>query len=513
VIIVFAESGVSLNPEQEVWIKEHPVIRLAPDPDFAPIEFIENGVYMGMARDYLDLISERTGLNIEALNVENWDHSLILLRERRADILGAATPTTSRKKYLVFTTAVFNSNVVILGRSSNTENVELEDLNGFKVGIMSGYAEEDYLSLVMPLLDTITYTSHRKALEDLSFGRIDYFIGQLSILSYYIEQTALTNIIIAGDTGFRHQLSFAVRSDWPILRDILQIGLDSISEKEKKEIREKWIGLQLERLYIPRTVIPVIFISLGGLFLILIMILIWNRTLSRKVEQKTGELNDELEQKRLQAESLLKSNDEKIQLLHEVHHRVNNNMQMVKSLLNFEFNDQAHPPGAERMFRSISRINAIALAQEMGHKDIAVDRIDIREFTRYLIDNLLVQYGESNFIEYKFNDGNFICNLKMTINIGIVLTEVLLNLVGSGLFSETGILVQISCVDAESFTLGMHIHKENILIDMLEGLPGSSTNILILNMLEDLSATSGFSIKETGGMTEALWTLSVPIMV
>ncbi|MCP6657954.1 hypothetical protein NL521_28890, partial [Klebsiella pneumoniae] len=35
-----AESGaVSLTPEERAWLNAHPVIKLAPDPDFKPIEY------------------------------------------------------------------------------------------------------------------------------------------------------------------------------------------------------------------------------------------------------------------------------------------------------------------------------------------------------------------------------------------------------------------------------------------------------------------------------------------
>lgn len=41
---------VSLTADERAWLAEHPVIRLAPDPDFPPIEFIDsNGSYQGIA--------------------------------------------------------------------------------------------------------------------------------------------------------------------------------------------------------------------------------------------------------------------------------------------------------------------------------------------------------------------------------------------------------------------------------------------------------------------------------
>ncbi len=41
-----------MSEEESEWLVAHPVIRLAPDPDFPPIEYFdENGEYRGIAAD------------------------------------------------------------------------------------------------------------------------------------------------------------------------------------------------------------------------------------------------------------------------------------------------------------------------------------------------------------------------------------------------------------------------------------------------------------------------------
>ena len=53
---------VRLTPQERQWLQEHPVIRLAPDPDFRPIEYFDkNGVYRGAAADIGRWITIRDG--------------------------------------------------------------------------------------------------------------------------------------------------------------------------------------------------------------------------------------------------------------------------------------------------------------------------------------------------------------------------------------------------------------------------------------------------------------------
>ena len=62
------ETPVSLTPEEHSWLSEHPVIRLAPDPDFPPIEFIdEDGNYHGIAADYAALVERKLGIKFTLL--------------------------------------------------------------------------------------------------------------------------------------------------------------------------------------------------------------------------------------------------------------------------------------------------------------------------------------------------------------------------------------------------------------------------------------------------------------
>src|SRR5512146_2339447 len=54
---------VELSPAQRQWLAAHKVIRVAPDPDLAPIDGIDaEGHQRGLSADYLKLIAARTGL-------------------------------------------------------------------------------------------------------------------------------------------------------------------------------------------------------------------------------------------------------------------------------------------------------------------------------------------------------------------------------------------------------------------------------------------------------------------
>ena len=51
---------IGLTEEEIEWIKEHPTLRLAPDPDFPPLEYFDKGNgYSGIAADFIRLLEKK----------------------------------------------------------------------------------------------------------------------------------------------------------------------------------------------------------------------------------------------------------------------------------------------------------------------------------------------------------------------------------------------------------------------------------------------------------------------
>ena len=65
-------SATPLTDNEKAWIAAHPTIRLVPDSEFRPIEFIdEKGSYVGMAADYARLMEQKLGIKFEIVRCAN----------------------------------------------------------------------------------------------------------------------------------------------------------------------------------------------------------------------------------------------------------------------------------------------------------------------------------------------------------------------------------------------------------------------------------------------------------
>ncbi len=86
---LLAEDTFMLSREEERWLEQHPDIRFAPAPYYPPVEFFdENDIYRGITADFLKIMSERQGLDMNVIQYTNWDKVVEAAKNRDVDVWG-----------------------------------------------------------------------------------------------------------------------------------------------------------------------------------------------------------------------------------------------------------------------------------------------------------------------------------------------------------------------------------------------------------------------------------------
>lgn len=288
------EPRVVLTREEKAWIARHDgQIRLAPSPHWEPIEILTGtGEYQGLAADYIDLIQERTGLHFKVVVRGAWQEILAMARAREVDVLAAVMRTPSRSQYMNFTTSYLTIPTYIITRANEERSLELEEMRGVRIIIPEGYAQSEYVTLFYPYLSIRTAPNVETGLKMVSFGEADAILTTLPYPLKVINALNLTNLKLAGETRLTSENAIATRNDWPILHGIIQKGLDSISQAERKAIYRKWFHPGLNPSRIGRYILLA-----GGAAIVLLLCLscvvaVWNRSLQRRVLRRTRALQD-----------------------------------------------------------------------------------------------------------------------------------------------------------------------------------------------------------------------------
>lgn len=142
---------IEFTAAERVWLSQHPVIRLAPDPVFPPIEYVtDEGVYSGIAADFVHLMEQKLPLKFEIINLENWSEIVRQAKNREIDMFGAAVPTAERLQYMSFTSPYVEFPAVVLVKDSSEQFPTLSELKGKRVAVVDNYADHEFMVKAYP---------------------------------------------------------------------------------------------------------------------------------------------------------------------------------------------------------------------------------------------------------------------------------------------------------------------------------------------------------------------------
>jgi two-component sensor histidine kinase/DNA-binding NarL/FixJ family response regulator len=141
-----------------------------------------------------------------------------------------------------------------------------------------------------------------------------------------------------------------------------------------------------------------------------------------------SELTREIGERRKAEEKILASLAEKEVLLKEVHHRVKNNLQIITTLLDLQF-ENIHDEQALMALRvSQDRIKSIALVHEKLYQTTDIARIDFAGYLESLTSHLCGSYMHGpEQISLKIDVGNVALVIDKAIPCGLIINELLSN--------------------------------------------------------------------------------------
>ncbi|MGF1593574.1 MAG: transporter substrate-binding domain-containing protein [Kiloniellaceae bacterium] len=288
-------SGVELSQAEKDWIAAHPVIRVAGDRAWPPIESIgAAGNFEGLSVDYLRLIEGLVGLRFEFDRQSGWAEAVDKLRNRELDMFSAAAATPERLEYALFTQPYLTLPAMIFARDSESFVNGLPGLAGRRVASVEGYAVTEFLRSEGKDFELVEVADGGAGLKALAAGEVDVYIGSILVTGYYMRREAVSHVAVVGEIPFRIDVAMAARSDWPELQSILIKALNAITQQERNAINDRWMGLRISRSIDYEMVWRWAAVAAA----VLLLFAAWNWYLQRKTSQQSAELrrkNEELE--------------------------------------------------------------------------------------------------------------------------------------------------------------------------------------------------------------------------
>ena len=227
------KSTIKLTPEEKAWLKDHPVIKMAGDPNWLPFEaFDKSGKYIGIVSEYIRLIGNQLNIHIEIIPTKTWTESTALAKTGKVDVL-SETDDSELTKHLNFTKSFLSNPVVIVMGDEENYVEHIANIRDKKIAIIKNYGYTSKIKKKYPDIDYLIVDNIQDGLLAVSTGEADAAFCTMALGSYTISQMGLHNIKIVGKTEFSTKLAFGIRKDYALLVSMFNKAIDNIPPQKK----------------------------------------------------------------------------------------------------------------------------------------------------------------------------------------------------------------------------------------------------------------------------------------
>jgi PAS domain S-box-containing protein len=127
-------------------------------------------------------------------------------------------------------------------------------------------------------------------------------------------------------------------------------------------------------------------------------------------------------------EAIRASLNEKVLLLREIHHRVNNNLQIIISLTKLQIRTISDPGMRQALGETQNRVRAMSLVHEKLYQSENLSSINLLEYTRFLSNQLFSFYGiERERVRLAIEIDMIPLDIDTAIPLGLILNELISN--------------------------------------------------------------------------------------
>ncbi|NRA71942.1 MAG: transporter substrate-binding domain-containing protein [Gammaproteobacteria bacterium] len=242
-IIVWVLLAFNANAQDiGVETKQSP-IKIASLKDFAPLSFVDQqGNPQGFLLDYWRLWAKKVNRSIVFVPM-TLHESKLALQQKTVDMHIGLFKFTALQDYIDFVAPIYPTKSHIFIKASRRPLMtSMDDLNGKRLGIVTGFHLNQYMKQHYPLIKLINYISSKALIEALDNGEIDAFVNG-SVLTWF-QMVKVMNFHqytkIADFEVITRLHSVVVKGNSSLLTLIKQ-GMSTISVNEITKTENKWI--------------------------------------------------------------------------------------------------------------------------------------------------------------------------------------------------------------------------------------------------------------------------------
>ena len=197
------------------------------------------------------------------------------------------------------------------------------------------------------------------------------------------------------------------------------------------------------------------------------------------------------------------SRDEKEVLLKEIHHRVKNNLQMIRSLLSLQMNQIKDQNLVNILEDSKNRISSIAMVHETLYKSEDLSIIDVKSYCQELTDYLYKSlHPTGSVIEIKCDIEQLPMDLDAVIACGLIINELVTNALKYAFIGKPTGRIRITLFRCNKTEAMLIVSDDGIGMACQKSFSGDgSLGIHLVNILAEKQLEGSININREVGLT------------
>lgn len=232
--------------EELAWMKSKKVLRFTVDPEWAPLEYVEDGKEQGLMAHIMHAVGRKLPMQLEFVPTTSWQDAVRRFARKEIDLLPSSVLNDRDRGVtgpLLEIVPFYVSATIVASRTDHPVVLEADNLAGQRIALATSDDNHDALLEMVPDAQLKFYKSPQLMLEAVMQGDVDVAMGpevvlQPLIARHYRDQLATAGTLVRLPVVQR----MGVSAEAPMLKAVIDRALLSVSAGEINDIVQTWEG-------------------------------------------------------------------------------------------------------------------------------------------------------------------------------------------------------------------------------------------------------------------------------
>ena len=240
---IYDPNKIKFTSKQKRFLQKHKSITVSCQVNYAPLIYAQNGQCKGYAVDMFEQMVKKMGINVEYRFYKDIGKREEDFKAHIIDMELLSADYGINRFYSDFSDPYYFPQAVLVTKRGRKDIVSIDDLSEHTVALQKNSLLTKVAKIRYPFMQVKEYENLELMLKAVSNGDVDATATDINMALYYIKKGGYKDIAIAANIDISRLLNgvmFGIRDDWPLMKQIINKSMHSISERQKRAMAKKW---------------------------------------------------------------------------------------------------------------------------------------------------------------------------------------------------------------------------------------------------------------------------------